>query len=170
MPSRFLELYGGAVSRPSVIVVLAHLEQKDVEDAATARLVNEDNSTLLSVHQLGSDLRNLEKHWVQPRSLVFLLACGSGQQSPVTGVGLAGALVRLKATGVIGTECAVYTGIASRIAKDVLERMKAPPSTPDLEGESVGDALRKAVRALALEGCPLGLAFTYVGSIDARLP
>lgn len=169
-PSRFLQHYGNAASRPSVIVIVAHLEQADLDDAATARLVNADNSTLLSVNELGSEYRSRKRHWAQPRSLVLLMACGSGQQSPGTGVGLSGALVRLRATGVLGTECAVYTGIASRIAKDVLERLHRPSSEDGAKRMSVGDALREAIWGLALEGCPLGLAFTYIGSLDATLP
>jgi hypothetical protein len=34
----------------------------------------------------------------------------------------------------------------------------------------MGAAFRETIYQLAVEGCPLGLAFTYLGSADAFLP
>ncbi|MDO9074130.1 MAG: hypothetical protein Q7U73_12785 [Rubrivivax sp.] len=168
-PVSLLKQYASPDSRPAVILFVGHLEEDDAADAGTAKLVNRDNTTFLSVGEIGWELRQ-QKFWTEPRSLVLLMACGSGRQAPDAGVGLSGALVRLNAMGVLGTECRVATGIASRMARDVLLKLNDVGIAEVEQRKTIGVALREAVWDLALEGCPLGLAFTYVGSIEATLP
>jgi hypothetical protein len=168
-PTQLLEKYRDAQGRPSVILFMGHLEQTDVNDAGSARLLNHDGSTFLAVDDIGYEVRK-QHFWEQPRSLVLLIACGSGQQGPAAGVGLSGGLVRLNAIGVLATECTVFTGIGSRVARDVLMKLKQPLKPGHPEQKPVGVALREVVWELAREGCPLGLAFTYVGSMEATLP
>lgn len=91
-----------------------------------------------------------------------MLACGSGTGRVDTGTSLATALLQLGAAGVLATECTVRTGIVSRLARDLTSRLVAH--------EKMGFAMRETIFKLAVEGCPLGLAFTYLGSVDAGLP
>ena len=97
-----------------------------------------------------------------PRSLVLLLACDSGTTRVDTGVGFAGAMLKLGAIGVVGTECSVYTSLVAKYASELVSRLAS--------GMPMGKAIHKTNWAVAEQGCPLSLAFTYLGTIEARLP
>jgi len=97
-----------------------------------------------------------------PRSLILLLACGVGGERVDTGTSIAASFLQLGAVGVLATECTIYTGIAARMARDLASALT--------RGDEVGEALRSTISQLAATGCPLGLAFTYLGPAEARLP
>ena len=94
--------------------------------------------------------------------LVFLNACGSLGYSPSALSPFITTLVDdNQAAGVIGTEIIVWEYLATEMARLFLERF--------LGGESAGEALLYARRALLAKKNPLGLAYTLYSSGDLKL-
>lgn len=160
-PPNFLSWIRDGARRPPLVVFIGHHLDNGHGGIPDPRLALADGTTVLSLHDVRDELQHHDE-WAAPRSLVLLLACGSGTQRVDTGTSLAAALLQLGAVGVLATECAVRTGVASRLARDLTTRLAAR--------EKIGHALRESILQLATEGCPLGLAFTYLGSADAQLP
>ena len=103
-----------------------------------------------------------DRVWAVPKSLVLLLGCATGASRVDTGISLAGSLLNLGAVGVLGTECTVYTDFVARVARDLQLALFTP--------KPMGEALHEVIWRLAVEGCPVGLVFTYIGPVEAELP
>ena len=149
-------------SRPAVLVYVGHQINKGTDEAPEPRLVRPpDDFPVLELNDLTFEIRE-KKNWKVPRSLVLLLACDSGTTRVDTGVGFAGAMLKLGAIGVVGTECSVYTSLVAKYANELVSRLAS-----DMP---MGKAIHETNWAIAEQGCPLSLAFTYLGTIEARLP
>jgi hypothetical protein len=99
--------------------------------------------------------------WEQPRTLVLLMACGSGATDITTLNDLMTALTSVGAAAVIGTECAAFSRLVSRFAQEV---------TLDVwEGASLGEAVKAFNRRLVQAGNPLAFVFNYIGDADLTI-
>jgi len=159
-PGKFLDSTRDKGKRPALVVFIGHMEEVTKSRRLSPRLVHAGNS-LLTLDDIVVEI-DTNGEWDTPRSLILLMACGSAASRVDTGTSLAAALLQLGAVGILGAECTVFTGMASRVAADVTRWL--------FQGSTMGDAMRMTVANLAAEGCPLGLAFTYLGSADAVLP
>jgi hypothetical protein len=160
-PTDFLASLRAPQNRPPLVIYIGHQADDGTPSMPNPQLVLQDGTTILDISLCNREFG--DKNWLDaPRSLILLLACGSGTQRVDTGTSLAAALLRLGVVGVLATECTVLTGIVARIAQDLSNRLAL--------GEKMGTAMRETIFELAVEGCPLGLAFTYLGTADARLP
>lgn len=149
-------------ARPALLVYVGHQINKGSDEAPEPRLVRPpDDFPVLELNDLAFEIRE-KKNWKAPRSLVLLLACDSGTTRVDTGVGFAGAMLKLGAIGVVGTECSVYTSLVAKYANELVSRLAS--------NMTIGRAIHETNWALAEQGCPLSLAFTYLGTIEARLP
>ena len=161
VPDDLLSVLREPGTRPELIVYVGHMEEASVYGIPTPQLVNLEGDAILSRSDITEEMLQ-ETTWDQPKSLVLLMACGSGVSRVDLGTGLAASLLQLGAEGVLGAECRVYTGIASRVARDITQRLA--------RNEPMGESVRATIAALAAEGCPVGLAFTYLGPAELRLP
>jgi hypothetical protein len=160
-PPGFLPWVRSPDARPHLVVFIGHHTNYGDDDVPDPRLENEASDTLLRLDDF-NEQTEIDSWKSAPRSLVFFLACGSGTERVDTGTSLAAAMVKLGAVGVLGTECRVWTSLISRVARDLTQRLE--------QREKMGPAMREVLYELAAEGCPLGLAFCYLGSADAVLP
>jgi len=162
-PVDFLAALRTPGTRSPLVVYIGHHGDAGVPDLPAPQLELEDGTPILDLDDFTRELQLGHKDWeAAPRSLILLLACGSGTDRVDTGTSLAAALLNLGAVGVLATECTVLTGIVSRVARDLTSRLA--------QGQHMGAAMRETIFELAVEGCPLGLAFTYLGTADAHLP
>jgi hypothetical protein len=160
-PQSFVDLFEQEATRPALVMYVGHQDVEGPAQAPTPKLLTYASGTLLRLRDVRKRL-DAKKIWNVPRSLVLLLGCATGAERVDAGIGLAGALLELGAIGVLGTECTVYTDLVARVARDLRLALFA--------GAPMGKALHDVVQQLADEGCPMGLAFTYLGPIKAGLP
>lgn len=144
-----------SADRPSVVVLLGHLED-DTGDDPTIAFLGGGRLRSTDVHQA-----LWQEDWQQPHSMVLLMACSSAG-APV------GSLVRLvdsfaiaPAGAVVGTESPIVPSLASRFAADV--------TVAFWHGATLGAAMTDARRKLIHRGNPLGFAFSGYGNVDLRL-
>jgi len=161
LPKMFPDSTRDIGSRPALVVFVGHMEEEVTNYGLRRPRLLHAGKPVLTLADIVSEIRKYGE-WDTPRSLILLMACGSAASRVDTGTSLAAALLQLGAVGILGAECTVFTGMASRVAADVTRWL--------FQGSTMGDAMRKTVANLAAEGCPLGLAFTYLGSADAVLP
>jgi len=151
--------------RPALVIVISHHFNQGTEDLPMPEMLGPDDKSFLNLDDFTSMLPipPAPAPWEKgPRSLILLLACGVGGERVDTGTSIAASFLQLGAVGVLATECTIYTGIAARMARDLASALT--------RGDEVGEALRSTISQLAATGCPLGLAFTYLGPAEARLP
>jgi hypothetical protein len=158
----WLSLLHPGEKRPAIIAVVSHLE--DVASASGIRLPR------MQLDGTGAWLENphfvaeikAKRSWKKPQQpLVLLMACSGGFTRLETATTFAGNFLRLGAAGTVASDCTVFTGLAARFARDLIEALAA-----DLP---MGEAMRRCTEELAREGCPLGFVFTYLGSADLQL-
>jgi hypothetical protein len=160
-PPYFLPWVRNAAARPHLVVFIGHHKDRSTGRTPDPHLENAAGISVLRLDDFKKP-EDIDSWKSAPRSLVFFLACGSGTERVDTGTSLAAAMVKLGAVGVLGTECRVWTSLISRVARDLTQRLE--------QREKMGPAMREVLYELAAEGCPLGLAFCYLGSADAVLP
>jgi hypothetical protein len=147
--------------RPALVLYIGHQVNAGSEDVPRAEL---RSSTKLAILRLDDIVKELRKKqiWTSPRPLVLVMGCGTGTTRVDTGISLSGGLVKLGAIGVLGTECTVATPIVAHVATDLVKKLA--------QGKDIGTAMKETIWQLAQQGCPLGLAFTYMGRVEAKLP
>ena len=145
---------------PAVVLYIGHQGNGATPAAPMPALLASDQTPILRLSDINRAMQQQQK-WTAPRPLVLLMGCGTATTRPDTGVSLAGALLKLGATGVMGTECDVATAMVARVAHDLIGRLA--------NGEWIGTALKEIIWTLAQEGCPAGLAFSYLGPVKARV-
>lgn len=146
--------------RPSIVLYVGH-QSGGGEQSSDPMLISSANFPMLRLSDISKEVRD-EAPWEEPRSLVLLMGCGTATTRVDTGFSLAAALLQLGAIGVVGTECDVATPIASRVARDLVTALASD--------KTMGVAFKETIWNLAQQGCPVGLAFSYVGPVDAKLP
>lgn len=159
--------------RPAVLIILGHLETEEKDDEPlTPRIllvprsrlnggpVPEDKwLTADAVSELAFD----PGRWgEQPHSIVLLMACGTAATDVSTLNNLALSLAPAGPAAVVGTECAVFSGLAERFAREV---------TLDLwrGTHRLGAAVQAFNRSLLRAGNPLAFAFACYGNADLYL-
>jgi hypothetical protein len=161
VPECFLDPLRDPAQRPAVVLYLGHQIIEGPAEAPETSLLAADKSILLRLSDITHEILKPGK-WSSPRSIVILLGCATGSDRMDTGIGLSGGLLNLGAGGVVATECIVFTDIVARMARDLTREL--------LSGKSMGDSMKNCTWALAQEGCPMGLVFTYLGPAEAALP
>lgn len=146
--------------RPSIVLYVGH-QRGGGEPPSDPMLISSKDFPMLRLADISRKVRD-GAPWEEPRSLVLLMGCGTATTRVDTGFSLAAALLQLGAIGVVGTECDVATGIASRVARDLVTALAS--------NKTMGVAFKETIWNLAQQGCPVGLAFSYVGPVDAGLP
>jgi hypothetical protein len=149
------------VGRPELIVFVGHQRQTGTEPLIEHELLSSQTLPVLSLSDFRTEDRRHEK-WQIPRSLILLLACNSGAARVDTGASLAASFLKLGAIGVVATECSVHTPLVARFARDLIVRLA-------VTGTPIGEAMHATTLALVKEGCPVGLAFNYLGRAEAHL-
>lgn len=146
--------------RPSIVLYVGH-QSGGGEQPPDPMLISSKKFPMLRLSHISREVRD-GPPWEEPRSLVLLMGCSTATTRVDTGFSLAAALLQLGAIGVVGTECDVATAIASRVARDLVTELAS--------NKTMGAAFKETIWNLAQQGCPVGLAFSYIGPVDARLP
>lgn len=163
MPDKLLDAVRDAVQRPALLIYLGHMDEVANALQQTSPSLRHPSNAISLMNQDDIVQERLENgEWEVPRSLVLLLGCDTGVTRIDSGSSLAASLLRLGASGVLGTECRTVDGLAARMGTEITRALAA--------GRSIGHAMHGAVNALAAEGCPLGLAFTFLGATQTCLP
>ena len=160
-PKAVLPLLRDDLKRPAILMYVGHQINAGSDDAPEPEFRGVDDMPILRLADVSAERLNYGP-WKAPRSLLMLLGCATGNTRVDTGISLAGALLRLGAVGVVGTECTVYTPVVAHLARQIFARLA--------KREQIGKALSEAIWKLADDGCPMGLIFTYIGSAEAHLP
>jgi hypothetical protein len=143
--------------RPGLIAFIGHQRNNGTDALPDYELLSSQAQAVLNEQRFF-----VENDWQLPNSLVLLLACNTGTARVDTGTSLATAFLRLGAIGVLATECSVHTPMIAAFARDLIERL--------MRGDKIGQAMHHTSLALGQQGCPMGLAFTYLGLAEAQLP
>jgi hypothetical protein len=156
-----LDLLWQPQSRPAVLIVLGHLETATIfGEPEGPRIVLVPKQQWLQATPITNRQIN-DGDWEQPRTLVLLMACGSGATDITTLNDLMTALTSVGAAAVIGTECAAFSRLVSRFAQEV---------TLDVwKGASLGEAVKAFNRRLVQAGNPLAFVFNYIGDADLTI-
>lgn len=146
--------------RPSIVLYVGHQSRGSTQFAEPI-LVSSGKFPMLQLSDIAKQVLK-RASWTEPRSLVLLMGCGTATTRVDTGLSFATAFLQLGAIGVLGTECDIATSIAARVARDVVTALAS--------AKTMGVALKETIWNLAQQGCPVGLAFSYIGPVDVRLP
>jgi hypothetical protein len=156
-----LDVLRSPAHRPALFLYVGHQVNAGSEDVPRPELRSSADLAILRLDDIVRELRR-KQVWTSPRPLVFVMGCGTGTTRVDTGISLSGGLLKLGAIGVLGTECTVSTPIVAHIATELVNKLA--------NGRNIGTALKETIWQLAQQGCPVGLAFTYMGRVEAKLP
>jgi len=147
--------------RPSILICCGHLAVAAVTGQPTgARFRLPPGTRWLLPDELTKKTFNLQE-WKEPKTLILLMAC-TGIATEIGSLNdFAQAFCRSGATGMVGSEIVIFSGLAARAADELTKQLAA--------GGSMGSVFRNFIRTLAREGNPLGLGLTYLGSADLKM-
>jgi len=156
-----LDLLWNPRTRPSQLIVMGHLETRPIAgEPQGPRLVLPSRERWLRAAAV-ADRTIDDRGWDQPRPLVFLMACSAAATQLSTPNDLLLALARAGAAAVIGTECIIFSGMASRFADEVTDAL--------WRHRPLADAVNDFRANLLREGNPLAFAFTVYGDAELTL-
>jgi hypothetical protein len=157
-----LNMLWQAEERPAVLIVLGHLETRAIDgEPEEPRIILPGSERRWLLASEITDRHQDDGGWEQPRTLVFLMACGSGATDIGTLNDFVTALSSAGAAAVVGTECPVFTSLVARFAGEV---------TLDLwKGATLGQATNAFSRRLAISGNPLAFVFNCIGNADLTI-
>lgn len=148
-------------SGPTIVVVIGHVETKKIiGEPPGPRVVVVPGQQWLRDRDVRTRRRS-NNVIGPPQPIILLLGCGTAAVEMNTLNSLFTSFVSAGAAAIVGTECLVFTDLASLFAHDVTITMIR-------DGESFGDALRLFRRTLLEKGNPLGFVFTAFGDADLR--
>jgi hypothetical protein len=146
-------------TRPSLVVVLGHLETKEIAgEPPGPRIVLAPGRAWLR----GTDIvekEDFDGSMRGPRPLVLLLGCGSAAIGVETLNDMYSAFLSCGAVAAVGTESSAFADLASRFAERTVLGL--------WRHQTLGTTLRSFRRELLAQGNPLGFSFTAFG--DAEL-
>jgi hypothetical protein len=156
--------------RPTVLVVLGHLETRDPEspgEPKADRIVLVDQKSWLTHESISDRFIQCNKAWEQPRPLVLLMACAVATTNVSRMNDFVLALHEAGAGAIVGTECVVFASLVCPFAKWLtLEMWKAGPNVPQI---SLGKAMRAYRTETLQSGNPLAFVFRSIGNTDLVL-
>jgi CHAT domain len=159
-------LWNTPAQRAPILIILAHLEDGPatfLPEPDQPRIVLEDGTRWLTVNQLSKQYQKVARAlWAQPRSVVLLMVCHSAIGASGTVNNFAHTLSLAGALAVVGTECTVFSELASDFAKELSVALWQSEAT-------IGKAMTQARRGLVEQGNPLAFAFHCLGGADVRL-
>lgn len=159
---RLLDQVWNRASGPAVVVVIGHLETRDLPgEPPGPRVVIEPGIQWLREKEVTERTED-DRPLAQPEPIVLLLACGSAGVQLETLNHLFTSLVRAGTAAVVGAETLTFTRLVSPFARDLTVAL--------CQGETLGEALRQARGRLLAAGNPLGFVFTAFGDADLQLP
>jgi|GEM_PF-1159831 len=162
-------------TRPSSLIVLGHLETKDIQDEPKGpRIITfpkkdwPQNAGAIpaekwfNYEQLARKIVNVN-HWTDdPHPLIFLINCSNAEMnvsslsSIVKGFHFAGA------TAVVGTECDITSSLGARFVNEVMDSIYN-------RNMELGEAIQQFNKNLFASGIPLAFVFTCFGNINVKM-
>lgn len=151
-----LDLLWKIPGRPAILIVVGHLARTG-QGAAQIQL---PGAQWLSAPPITA--RHIRAgDWEQPRTVVLLMACGSGATDVSTLNDFVTAFSAVGAAAVVSTECLAFTRLVARFASEI---------TADLWSDhSLGEAIQQFNRRMVQAGNPLAFVFSCLGDIDLTL-
>ncbi len=148
--------------RPSILIVLGHLETRLVVGEPTApRIVLVPQSKWLTRKLIADRAGNEVDGWKQPRSVIMLMVCESAATTAETVNDFVTAWNTAGAGAIIGTETIVGSGLSATFAEEVTQRLWSQ--------EPLGKAMTEFRRLLLGQGNPLAFIFHAIGDTDLTL-
>jgi hypothetical protein len=154
-----LDLLWDDAQRPSILVVLGHLQLQPVAaEPDEPRIVLVPSQKWLTADLILKRLM-LKSRWKkQPNTLVLLMACSAGATEISTLNDFVTALTSAGAAAVVGTECLTFSSLVSRFAHEVTSEL--------WKKKTLGEAVKFFNRRLVSSGNPLAFVFNYLGDAD----
>lgn len=145
-------------AEPHVVYFFCHGKYDDTENAY---LQVGDNESLLP-----SELDELDFRWTNSHGLVFINGCHTAELQPKDLSSLMKPFVEAYASGIIGTEISVTTGLAREFAQEFFARFL---SNDDKTNRKVGGIIKDLRLNLLMKYNPLGLVYTPYCSADLQV-
>ncbi|HSR68249.1 MAG TPA: hypothetical protein VLU25_09930 [Acidobacteriota bacterium] len=157
-----LDLLWERDNRPAILIVLGHLEQRDLPgELPGPRIVLTRGKSWLREIDISDRVIN-DDHWDQPNTLVLLLACESAATDLKTLNDLLLAVDSARAGGIVGTEAKVGSTLAGQLAAELSSSLIKGNAT-------LGQVLTDFRRKLLQSGNPLAFVFQCVGDADLKI-
>jgi hypothetical protein len=147
--------------RPVALIVLGHLETKDVAGEPRGPRIRVGPGVFLTIRDVEANLVSRLGWQGVPRSAVFVMGCATAGIDVSTLNDFSVALWQAGATAVVGTECIAFSDLLAHFAREVTAALWS--------GRRLGAAVREARIALLRAGNPLGFIFTAFGDADLVL-
>lgn len=155
-----LDLLWDEQRRPALLIVLGHLETEEiVGEPPGPRIVLAPKKKWLRAKAITARERKAGEWRHQPRSVVLLMACGSGATEVSTLNDFVTSLSSAGAAAVVGTECLVFTKLVTLFAREVTGALWSGKVT-------LGEAIKNLRRRLVSAGNPLAFVFSAAGNAD----
>lgn len=154
-------LWQSPPERPSVLIVLGHLEMQNIAgEPRVPRIVLVPGSKWLTEEEISKRFQK-DLGWSQPRTIVLLMACESAAIGLETLNSFVTSLDAAGAAAVVGTECTVFSDLASTFAQELTLAL--------WKGDTLGKAVTGFRRRLLRTGNPLAFVFQCVGAADLMI-
>lgn len=160
-----IEVLFDAGRRPSVLTVIGHHETGEIVGEPTAERITTGTADGWFIARRIDDEAAVTGDWDAPNTIVLLLACASVAVQPRELTSALASLSAVRAGGVVGTECDVYSDFAARVARDLLEALAGPGAR-----QTFAAAVRAVRARLVLEERDVrGFALAAFGAADTVL-
>ena len=154
-----LDLLWKSPGRPALLIVVGHLEKRTVA-GREEMFIQLPGGQWLSAEPITSR-HERSGEWDQPRTLVLLMACGSGATELSTLNDFVTALTAAGASAVISTECMIFSRLVARFASEVTDAL--------WNDEPLGKAIQAFNRRMVQAGNPLAFVFNCLGDAELTL-
>lgn len=155
-------------ARPGLLIVLSHLEPADETRNLPARIlpVVSHAGSRTGSHLTGTRLLDAKTHFkkwnAHPRSLVLLMACQSAKTELSDLTNFMDTFLGCGAAGIVGTENAVSSDLASSFAEHVVFGLA-------VDGLNLGETFRSYTTMMLRKSNPLPFSFTVIGSAKLNI-
>jgi hypothetical protein len=154
-------LWADPSERPSILVLLAHLENRDLPNEPKGVRVDLGGQSWLTLNELSNRIASDLQGWSDPRPIIMQMTCNSANVDVTTVNHFLLQWNTAGAAAIVGTEAVVGPKIASECARGL---------TDDLWSKKpLGDAVTDFRRELVFAGNPLGFLFSAYGDVDLAI-
>ena len=154
-------LWKNPAARPAVLVVLGHLQKKDIPGQPVgARIELQPGSEWMTLQELLQRIK-MGPNWDNPRTILILAPCESAATDDQTLNDLVTAFSTAGAGAILGTQVEVGATQATDFAEQITNLM--------WNGATLGVAMQQVRSELVMGGDPGGFLFQSFGHVDLEL-
>ena len=154
-------LWKNPAARPAVLVILGHLQKKDIPGQPVgARIELQPGSEWMTLQELLQRIK-MGPNWDNPRTILILAPCESAATDDQTLNDLVTAFSTAGAGAILGTQVEVGATQATDFAEQITNLM--------WNGATLGVAMQQVRSELVMGGDPGGFLFQSFGHVDLEL-